>query len=381
MIEHMKCTDCITGQTVHLDVSANTLVSSPCSEESVPDDIYCGPGLIDIQVNGIAGVDFNTFPISEEGMLLAVQALLKDGVTSFFPTVITNSDEATIALLENLDQLCSQNPLIDSHVGGIHLEGPFISGSDGSRGAHDRRYIKAPDWDLFQRFREASGNRIKIVTLCPSWENAPSFISSCVKSNVIVAIGHTDASPENIRKAVDAGASLSTHLGNGAPLLLPRNSNFIFEQLAQDQLYTSLIADGFHLPGSFLKIALRMKQDQTILTSDSTMFAGMQPGIYNTHIGGKVVLEANGRLSLHKDQRLLAGAALSLLDGMNHILSLGLADIRQTWMYASLNPGRLIGINQYAGQVIENTDLVVFKLSEGKIIVRDVFIKGIPPVI
>ena len=145
-------------------------------------------------------------------------------------------------MLKNIDELCQQNNVIEDFVDGIHLEGPFISPKEGARGAHDAQYVRAPDWNLFQEFQQASGHRIKIVTISPEWENAPAFIKKCIRENIVVAIGHTIANPEQIRAAIDAGATLSTHLGNGAPLTLPRNDNFIFEQLAAEQLTASLIA-------------------------------------------------------------------------------------------------------------------------------------------
>ena len=175
--------------------------------------LYFGPGLLDLQINGFDGIDFNQFPIQEKSFLKVIGSLAKTGVTSFFPTIITNSDQAIISLLENINRLCKNNVLINEFVGGIHLEGPFISSQEGAKGAHDAQYIKAPDWDLFSTFQMASGNRIKIVTISPEWKTATDFIKKCVQNNIIVAIGHTIATPTQIQQAVDAGASLSTHLG------------------------------------------------------------------------------------------------------------------------------------------------------------------------
>ena len=338
-------------------------------------NLYVGPGLVDLQINGFAGVDFNQFPIGEVDFLKAMKALINEGVTSIFPTIITNSDENIIALLKNIDQLCKHNPSIASFVRGIHLEGPFISPQQGARGAHDAKYIKAPDWQLFQTFQQASGNRIKIVTLSPEWENSIPFIKNCAQENIIVAIGHTIASPQQIRAAVDAGATLSTHLGNGAPLSLPRNSNFIYEQLAADQLHASLIADGFHLPDSFLKIALKMKGNKAILLSDSTSFAGMEPGVYHSHIGGKVVLQKNRRLATFENENILAGSAVSLLDCVNKLIKSDLADLTTAWSMASIYPNQLIEKENNRDPHSFHSDLVLFRLKENTIQVERVFHK------
>ena len=180
------------------------------------------------------------------------------------------------------------------------------------------------------------------------------------------------ASSEQIKAATDAGAKMSTHLGNGAPLLLPRNSNMLFDQLANDDLAASLIADGFHLPDSFLKVAIKMKQDRAILVSDSTMFAGMEAGIYDTHIGGRVVLEENKRLSTFKNRKLLAGAAVSLLDCIKYLLKSGISDLSQAWSMASINPIKLINHKNMDLIKPENPDLVVFEYKNGTITILNV---------
>ena len=369
----INCIDCIRNKMVQLELDDDKLLSKTYLNSEPKGDIYIGPGLIDLQINGFAGVDFNQFPIQESGFLKVINALVKEGVTSFFPTIITNSSASVISLLKNIDQLCLQNQVISSYVGGIHLEGPFISPNHGARGAHDAQYIKAPDWPLFQAFREASGDRIKIVTISPEWDNATKFIEKCVQENIIVAIGHTVASPQQIRAAIDAGATLSTHLGNGAPLSLPRNSNFIFEQLAADKLTVSLIADGFHLPDSFLKIALKVKQDKVILVSDSTLFAGMAPGVYQAHIGGKVVLTKNSRLSTFENKNILAGSAVSLLNCVNKLLRSQLASLAYAWSMGSDYPKQLIECRDIEIVDPSSSDLVLFRLKEQAVSVLKVF--------
>lgn len=374
--EKIKCIDCLTNKAVELDLVNNDQQLVEYLSKQGEGELFVGPGLTDIQINGFAGVDFNTFPITEEGMLKAINVLIAEGVTTIFPTVITNSDASIIALLNNINQLCKDNPAIEPYIGGIHLEGPFISTSDQARGAHDLQYIKAPDWELFQTFQKASGNRIRIVTICPEWDSSVSFIEKCVDNDIVVALGHTNASPEHVKRAVKAGASLSTHLGNGAPLMLPRNSNFIFEQLAQDSLYASLIADGFHLPESFMKIALQIKKERAILVSDSTMFAGMPSGVYESHIGGKVMLEENGRLCMHSNPELMAGAALSVLACMNTILKAKLSNVKKTWELASTNANRLVGITNAYLTNTQSADFVIYRYFNNEISIISVFKHG-----
>lgn len=370
MKEIINCVDCISNELIQIVIDDDLVVSR--KEVGIKDDetVFVGPGLLDLQINGFSGVDFNTFPIIETDFLKVINNLSKEGVLSFFPTVITNSDSNIINLLKNINELCLQNPLIDSYVSGIHLEGPFISPVKEASGAHSKDYIKAPDWELFKVFQEASGNRIKIITLSPEWDNSIGFITKCAAHDIIVSIGHTVASNEQINAAVKAGATMSTHLGNGAPLSLHRNSNIIFDQLANNNLIPSIIADGFHLPDNFLKIVLEVKKKNFILVSDSTMFAGMEAGVYHSHIGGKVKLEKGGRLSTYNNENVLAGSAVSLLDCVNKLFSSYMLSLAEAWSLASIKPMSLVNLS------INHDNFVLFKLKNNTISILSVFKSG-----
>lgn len=218
---------------------------------------YIAPGLVDLQLNGYQGVDLNGPNLAAEDIRQMVHLLWRQGITSFFPTVITNATERISGSLQVIAAACDRFQEVADAVAGIHLEGPFISAEDGPRGAHKTTYVKAPDWDLFMLWQQYSGNRIKLVTLSPEWPGANDFIRKCVRSGIKVAIGHTAATKIQIREATAAGATLSTHLGNGCHQVLPRFPNYIWNQLAADQLWCSLIADGFHLPEDVLKVFLK----------------------------------------------------------------------------------------------------------------------------
>lgn len=373
MFKTIMCIDYNSNQGMTISVGNDVVISKEIHHGISKETLFVGHGLTDLQINGYCGVDFNTYPIIEDDFLKIIDALVKEGVTSFLPTIITNSDENIRALLENINQLCLKNIIIDSFVAGVHLEGPFISMDEGAKGAHDNQFIKAPDWVLFQEFQKISGDRIKIVTISPEWESSTEFIQNCVANNVIVALGHTVATPEQINTAAKAGASMSTHLGNGAPLKLARNSNFIFEQLANNRLTASLIADGFHLPDSFLKIALTTKKDKIVLVSDSTMYAGMNPGVYNSHIGGNVVLEEGGRLATQKNRKILAGAAVSLLFCVNKLSKSDLATARDAWTLGSVQPMKLLNKNQSDSVDNSTKDFVVFEVIDKEIQIKHVF--------
>lgn len=152
----------------------------------------------------------------------------------------------------------------------VHVEGPYISPEEGPRGAHAREYILPASLPEFERWQTASGDLVGMVTISPHDEDALEFISALSKKGIVLAIGHSHATPAQIRAAADAGATLSTHLGNGLGSPLPRHPNLLWAQLADDRLSATFIADGHHLPQNPLKSMVRAKGiSRSILVSDS----------------------------------------------------------------------------------------------------------------
>lgn len=337
-----------TLQPIELEIEHGCIIKVR-SLRDVEEDVILAPGLVDLQVNGFQGVDFNHFPFSELDVLHATRALWQQGVTSYLPTVITAMPEAIDQAMQRLASACEHYADVARAVPGFHLEGPFLSLEDGPRGAHPREAICAPDIALFDRWQRAAQRRIRMLTLSPEWPQSGALIRHCVAQQVRVAIGHTAATSEQIHTAVEAGATLSTHLGNGAHLQLPRHPNYIWQQLAEDALTATLIADGDHLPPEVLKVFLRAKGEQALLVSDVTSFAGQPPGIYHTAIGGRVQLSASGRLSMADAPQLLAGSARGLLDGVNVLLRHKLATLAQAIEMASLRPARQLDLPQQQG--------------------------------
>jgi N-acetylglucosamine-6-phosphate deacetylase len=335
---------------------------------------WLAPGFVDLQVNGFRGVNLNTLPLSADSVLLVTQMLWREGVTAYLPTVITNSDDGIEEVVRAIAEAIRQYPVLDRVIPGIHLEGPFISPQDGPRGAHDLAYVKAPDWELFERWQNAADGRFRLVTLSPEWSNAVEFIEKCVRHGVNVSIGHTAASTEQIADAVRAGASMSTHLGNGSHPMLPRHPNYIWDQLAQDDLWTCMIGDGFHLPDSVLKVIMRVKQGRAMLVSDVVDLGGYEPGEYETHIGGKVVLTPEGKLYLKDQPLLLAGSVQTLRQGVWNLQRKQLCELQEAWDMASVRPAAYLGLPTKQGLAVgAPADLVVFELTDEEIhIVRTI---------
>jgi N-acetylglucosamine-6-phosphate deacetylase len=295
------------------------------------------PGLVDIQVNGFAGVDFNAPGVSVDQIREVLPTLRATGVTRFLPTFITGSFDRFAACARTI------NAVGDPAIAGIHMEGPYISPNDGPRGAHPRAHTIPASRDDFNRRQDAAAGRIVLVTLAPEVPGAIDLIEYLVESHLRVAIGHSEAPPETIREAIRAGATLSTHLGNGCAAMLPRHPNLIWEQLAADELWASLIVDGHHLPASTVKTAIRAKSPQrTILTTDAVAAAGCPPGSYR--IGDlDVDVGADGRVSL-RGTPYFAGSALTMAQAVANTVRFTGLSIEDVLPMASSVPADYAGI-------------------------------------
>jgi N-acetylglucosamine-6-phosphate deacetylase len=328
-------------------------------------DLRIAPGLIDLQINGYDGVDFNDSAARAEDVSATAQRLRRTGVTHFCPTVITGSTEQITNCLAHLIQAASESLEFRRAMLGIHLEGPFISPQDGPRGAHPREHVRPPDWDQFQRWQEAAEGRIRIITLSPEWEESIDFIERATASGVIVAIGHTAAPPSQIADAVGAGARLSTHLGNGSHARIDRHPNYIWEQLAADQLLASFIVDGHHLPPSVVKCFLRCKTTaRSILVTDAIAAAGRPPGHYR--LGSVAVEVTPERRVCLPGTPYLAGSVLEMHEAVAKTVRYSDATLAEALQMASGNPAELLGVNDRFGSVEMGrpADLMLFRWDE-----------------
>jgi N-acetylglucosamine-6-phosphate deacetylase len=313
------------------------------------------PGFFDIQVNGFAGVDFNAPSVTEDRIRGAIAALRATGVTRFLPTLITGSLESVTRCARTIGRID------DPAIAGIHLEGPYISPEDGFRGAHPRAHCLAASKDDFARRQEAAGGRIALVTLAPEVPGALDLIEHLVDGGIRVALGHTNASGAVIGDAVRAGATLSTHLGNGCAAVLPRHPNIIWEQLARDELWTSIISDGHHLPGCAVKVITRVKSpERTILVTDAIAAAGCPPGSYR--IGeADVEVSADRRASL-RGTPFLAGSALTLPEAVGHAVRFTGLDVREVLRMAAEVPAGYMDV-PLSGRVSAEWDEVNSRLT------------------
>jgi N-acetylglucosamine-6-phosphate deacetylase len=289
------------------------------------------PGFFDLQLNGYGGVDFNDPAVTSEDVSRALDALQDTGVTRCLPTLITSSFDDFAASARAV--VASSHPA----VAGLHMEGPYISPEDGPRGAHPRARVREASVDDFERRQEAAQGRIRLVTLAPEVPGTLPLIEHLVGRGVRVAIGHSGASKEDVTDAVSAGASMSTHLGNGCADTLPRYPNVLWTQLAEDRLVAGFIVDGIHLPPEMVKTMVRAKTpDRCILVTDAVTCAGCSPGRYQ--LGPlEVELSPEGRV-WSPTSGTLAGSALLLPNGVANLCRFTGLSIEEALPLASTRP-------------------------------------------
>jgi N-acetylglucosamine-6-phosphate deacetylase len=372
----MNCSgiDALTGAPVAVDF-ADT-VTAVREAPDLRDAPFLAPGFIDLQVNGFGGVDYNRRDTPHAEIARSFHALFATGVTRFYPTVITGPPEDMAAALANLSRAKDALPEGDA-ISGFHVEGPHIAAEDGPRGAHPRHWVRPPDFDEFRRWQDAASGRVRIITLSPEWPQAPRYIERITAEGVVAAIGHTAATRQQLDAAVSAGATLSTHLGNGAHATLRRHPNYIWDQLADDRLMADFIVDGIHLDAAFLKVAIRAKTVvRAVLVTDAATPAAAPPGRY--HLGEQEVDHTpDGRVVLAGTDRL-AGSALRMDRGVFNLMrlaGLSLADaVRMATVNAALAgrvPGRSRGI--VPG---DRADLVQFRLTDQGLAIEATWLSG-----
>jgi N-acetylglucosamine-6-phosphate deacetylase len=319
---------------------------------------------VDLQSNGYGGQEFSAPDLTSEKVAQIARQQAAFGVTQFCPTVTTAGFDTIVHSLRTIVEACDSFSDVAHSVAGIHLEGPYIAREDGPRGAHPLEHCRAPCWDEFQRFQDAAKGGIRMLTLAAEYPESPAFIARVAESGVVVAIGHTSADSTQIRAAVDAGARLSTHLGNGAHRMLRRHPNYLWDQLAEDRLMASLIVDGHHLPPEVVQTIVRAKTPKRcILVSDLSGLAGLPVGRYATQMCELEILP-DGRLVIAGQDQLLAGASQPIGVGVANVMRFAGVDLATAVDMASRHPAELLGLRPGQLQAGDPADLVLFDLRD-----------------
>ena len=358
-----------SGEPICIEIVGGKIVGTAlpsAAERQTSQWPWIAPGLFDIQVNGYGGQEFSSPDLTPEQVIAIVHEYAAFGVTRCCPTLITASFEVLRHGLETIVAACDLSPDVARRIAGLHVEGPYISREDGPRGAHPLEHCRPPDWDEFQRLQEAADGQIRILTMCVEFDDSPSFIERVTRTGVVVAIGHTSADSAHIRAAVDAGARLSTHLGNGCHLTMPVHPNYLWDQLAEDQLAASLIVDGHHLPASVVKTFVRAKTpERCILTSDVSGWAGRPPGRYKAGHGELEILP-DGRLVVAGQRQMLAGASRPIGTGVANVMRFAGVSLSEAIDMATTHPANLLSMPSGGLQPGDPADLVLFHLDLAK---------------
>jgi N-acetylglucosamine-6-phosphate deacetylase len=369
----------IAGQGLaQIEVRHGRISSVRLAGPADPERLFVSPGFVDIQVNGFAGVDFSDPELDPERAISILPAIWKTGVTTFCPTLITNSSEQ----LERNFRVLEKARRLDARFAGsapcYHLEGPYLS-PGGAHGAHDPALMRSPDWNEFSRWQAAAGGNIAIVTLAPELPGACDFIRRACAAGVVVALGHTDGAPEHIHKAIEAGAVLSTHLGNGCPQYMHRHQTPIWAQMPSDRLQASLICDGFHLPPDLVRVIYGSKGiGRCILVTDAVHVATLPPGRYSL-VGQEIELLPSGQV-VTSDRQTMAGSALSMNRAVTVFENFAGVSLGDALQAATANPGRLLRREGICTDLApaQPANLVTFRAEASALRMETVLLRGEP---
>ncbi len=350
-----------TRETVRIRIVDRVIVSINAEKAAADEELlFVAPALFDLQVNGYGGTWFSDEQLTVEKTLTTLDAYYAHGVTRLCPTLITNSTEALEHGFHTIDQACRKEVWANRMVAGCHLEGPYIASEDGPRGAHPLRHVRACDITEFGRLQKASGNRIRLVTLAPESTGAAELTRAVSSQGVVVAIGHTGATTEQIARVVDAGATLSTHLGNGAHGTLPRHPNYIWDQLGEKRLWASIITDGFHLPASVVRsIYFAKGPSRTIITCDASGLAGLPAGTYPS-AGGMCEILDDGKIVVAGQRQYLAGSGSLTDQCVNEMIEMTGISTAEAVTLASRNPSELLGFDVVELKTGSRADLILY---------------------
>lgn len=309
------------------------------------------PDLFDFQVNGFAGVDFQSDTLTAADLRRAVDALARDGVAGIFLTLITAREAVLCTRFRRIEEMRASDPAIARMIRGYHLEGPWLRAEPGYCGAHPPALMCAPSVAAFAQLQAAAGGRIRLVTLAPEWPGSAGVITHLTQSGVHVSLGHTNATAAEIDAAIRAGARFCTHLGNGTPGTLPRHDNIIQRLLARDELTACFIPDGIHLPPFVLQNFFRAKPaGRALFTTDAMAAAGAPPGRYSL---GDLAMTVGGDGVVRGPNGGFAGSSLTPSRGVEltaKFLGLDEATARTCWSESALTAFGVAAETLHTGQ-------------------------------
>jgi N-acetylglucosamine-6-phosphate deacetylase len=328
-----------TGEPIELRWE-NGVIQSIEPAPNANADLWLAPGLVDLQINGYGGIDFQQDHLSVEQLLTAVTHLHKAGCTRFLLTLITDDWARLSARLRHIRKLRESNDTLRHAIAGWHIEGPFLSAEPGFCGAHDASAMRDPSPAHLDELRELTGTDPLLITVAPERKGALDCVAHARKLGIQVSLGHTNASAELLAEAVRRGASAFTHLGNGCTRELDRHDNILWRVFETPGLISSLIPDGIHVSPALFRLAHRVLGDSIYYTTDAMSAAGMPPGRYPL---GKLELEVGpDQIVRYPGRTNFAGSALRPVEGVFRAARMLNCRWQGTWARFSETPTRLM---------------------------------------
>tara|TARA_R110002124_G_scaffold104330_2_gene254070 strand:- start:4256 stop:5434 length:1179 start_codon:yes stop_codon:yes gene_type:complete len=349
-----------------IDGAGKILSAGPETSVAQDGDRIVTPGMVDIQVNGFAGIDFNAPGVTPERMDEALAGMLATGVTRCLPTLITAGQDELVALLSTLDDAVSRSNLGPLMVPGYHIEGPFMSPEEGYVGAHPAAHMRSGSSDLVVALQRVATRPIKLMTVAPEIDGVIDLIAFLRAQSITCAIGHSGASRAQIDAAIAAGASMSTHLGNGMPHMLNKNESSLLVQLGRDQLMASFIADGIHIPSDILQSWLRAKTlDRAIIVTDASAAAGAPATQSQFTIGAQAIFRHKDGSVRLPGSSYLAGSAASMDEMVRNVMQWYGFSMSEVIRLTRINPLRAIGLSTENPRPAGPADFVEWDMGGG----------------
>jgi N-acetylglucosamine-6-phosphate deacetylase len=307
--------------------------------------VQAADGFLDLQVNGYVGVDFNRDePLLEPEIEKLCASLTAGHVQGILATIITDSLPVMERRLQQLVHWHRASSEFRQIVRGIHIEGPFLNPADGYRGAHPADAVMKANPEAMARLLEAAGDLTRLVTLAPEQDPDGSVTRMLRDRGIVVSAGHTNASEEQLRLAIDSGLQMFTHLGNGCPQTLPRHDNIVQRVLSlRGQIWLCFIADGAHIPFFALKNYLDLAGlEKSIVVTDAISAAGLGPGRYSL---GRWTLDILDGVARSPDGSHLVGSVVTMQQSFDNLVEkVGLTPAQAHALLVT-NPRRALEMN------------------------------------
>jgi N-acetylglucosamine-6-phosphate deacetylase len=298
------------------------------------------PGFVDIHCHGGGGGSFTSADADQAATAIATHR--RHGTTSLVASLVSAPPEELTSQLAALTDLVADGELV-----GVHLEGPFISRA--RCGAHDPAVLREPDTEVVGALLEAGRGTIRMVTLAPELAGGIKAIRQLAESGVIAAIGHTDAVAEQVKAAVDAGATVATHLFNGMRPLHHREPGPVGALLDDERVTVELICDLVHVHPDVLRLAARHAgRDRTVLVTDAMAATNVADGMYR--LGNLEVRVTDGVATL-PDSGSLAGSTLTMDAAFRNLVHGAGLDVADAVAATATRPAQLLGIDAETGSL------------------------------